>query len=505
MATLTINGRKVTVDDSFKSLSPEQQEATVNEIAASFDKPKAPEQSMASRIGMGAYNALRSTNDAMSLGLWDRAAGAMLGTGHKAEADKTVKSQDDLGTAGTLATQVAGGLVPGLGAIKAGATAARFIPQGLEGGRRLAALGAAGAADGAALGAISGAAHTTDGNYAKKIIGTADNYFLDGGATLGGLVGAAAPVAVAGGSRLVGALLNKPAPVPTRADLKQQAGKAYDAAEAAGDIIPPQSMTALRDGVQSKFADAGFHPSLQPRAGVVMSELDRLADQPVTLKGLEVARRMAGKAYDPMNKDSNRLTAMARDAIDDVAANTKGGPALEEARALYARSAKADAIEQALAKANARASSTGSGGNTDNATRQEIRKMTERQRGLTPDEKDAAALAIEGSKGQNIARLIGKLSPEGNGLMSMFHGAGALASGGMSLPLMAVGYGAKRIADKATTKNVDRLRDLVLAGGDKSALAPIKGKSQKFIESNSDVIARLLMSGGIAAASQSPR
>lgn len=38
MATLTVNGVKVTVDDSFKSLSPDQQEATVNEIAASMGK-----------------------------------------------------------------------------------------------------------------------------------------------------------------------------------------------------------------------------------------------------------------------------------------------------------------------------------------------------------------------------------------------------------------------------------------------------------------------------------
>jgi len=36
MATLNVNGRRVTVDDSFLQLSPEQQEATVNEIAASF-------------------------------------------------------------------------------------------------------------------------------------------------------------------------------------------------------------------------------------------------------------------------------------------------------------------------------------------------------------------------------------------------------------------------------------------------------------------------------------
>lgn len=36
MATLTVNGRKVTVDDSFRGLSPEQQQATVEEIAKSL-------------------------------------------------------------------------------------------------------------------------------------------------------------------------------------------------------------------------------------------------------------------------------------------------------------------------------------------------------------------------------------------------------------------------------------------------------------------------------------
>lgn len=39
MATLSINGRQVTVDDSFLSLTPEQQNATVDEIAASFTTP----------------------------------------------------------------------------------------------------------------------------------------------------------------------------------------------------------------------------------------------------------------------------------------------------------------------------------------------------------------------------------------------------------------------------------------------------------------------------------
>jgi hypothetical protein len=40
MATLEIDGQTVTVDDSFLKLSPEQQQAKVNEIAASLNLDK---------------------------------------------------------------------------------------------------------------------------------------------------------------------------------------------------------------------------------------------------------------------------------------------------------------------------------------------------------------------------------------------------------------------------------------------------------------------------------
>jgi hypothetical protein len=47
MPTLNIDGRKVQVDDSFLKLPPDQQAATVDEIAASFAKSAAPAASPA--------------------------------------------------------------------------------------------------------------------------------------------------------------------------------------------------------------------------------------------------------------------------------------------------------------------------------------------------------------------------------------------------------------------------------------------------------------------------
>lgn len=59
MATLTINGRKVTVDDRFRSLSPEQQEATVEEIAGSLGI-SGSENSLKQDGSLNADNAVRA-------------------------------------------------------------------------------------------------------------------------------------------------------------------------------------------------------------------------------------------------------------------------------------------------------------------------------------------------------------------------------------------------------------------------------------------------------------
>lgn len=67
MANLTINGRKVTVDDSFLSLSPEDQEATVDEIASSFEAPAPAVSQGEDLLKSGASGVARGTADLLGL------------------------------------------------------------------------------------------------------------------------------------------------------------------------------------------------------------------------------------------------------------------------------------------------------------------------------------------------------------------------------------------------------------------------------------------------------
>lgn len=71
---------------------------------------------------------------------------------------------------------------------------------------------------------------------------------------------------------------------------------------------------------------------------------------------------------------------------------------------------------------------------------------------------------VKGGPVQNLARLLGKLSPQGNGLMLLLHGTGGIATGGATVPLAALGAGAKKLADQATPRNVDALLNAVRLG-----------------------------------------
>jgi hypothetical protein len=231
MPTLNIGGRKVKVDDSFLSLTPEQQNATVEEIAASFGSaPAAPEQVDASPMpstmdgmagtpvqagpGLGAEigkvgskldDWARLAANGATFGMADKFAGSMdaltgrapsYDAGVKANRADTQAVRDRLPEAPVV--EAAGGVGGGIGLMKQGLTlAGRFGPSllgrvfgyGLEGG-------------------AYGAAHGAGNTYSDKASDYINNA-KDGGMT-GALIGAGLPVlgtAAKGAYRLGSAFL----------------------------------------------------------------------------------------------------------------------------------------------------------------------------------------------------------------------------------------------------------------------------------------------------------
>lgn len=263
--------------------------------------------------------------------------------------------------------------------------------------------------------------------------------------------------------------------IPSTEQLRAMGSQAYKQADDAGVVFTPQAVEKLQQRVTADFADFGFLPELQPGAAAVLKEINRQGGNNVTLKGMETIRKVAGNAFIPGNKSNNALVNKVVNRIDEIVASPgaddvlmgdaqAGAAALKQAREAWSRSAKAEGVENALKKADLRAASTGSGGNADNATRQALRRFLETQRGLSDAERKVIEKAIKGGPVQNALRLMGKLSPSGNGLMA------ALGIGGtMVNPLVGVaslgGMGAKAAADAMTKQNVNLAQNIIRSGG----------------------------------------
>lgn len=329
-----------------------------------------------------------------------------------------------------------------------------------------------GASEGAAYGAAYGAG---EGRGVKERIA---NALWSGGigAATGGLTGAVS-----------GALASRGAngAVPSVDDLRAAGQAAYQQADQAGVIFTPDAVSRLKTDVGKKLVDMGYDPALQPGAAAIVKRIDDLAGQNVTLTGLDSLRKVASNGYIPGNKSNNKAIGDIISSIDDLVSSPGAGEvlsgdaqaaasALKTARDMWSRVSKAERVSDALERADLRASSTGSGGNVDNATRQNLRRILEKPRGFTEAEKAALEKVVRGTPTQNALRLAGKLSPSGNGLMAALGVGGAMVNPLIGLASLG-GMGAKAAADGMTQANAAVLDALIRNGGvaPSQALSPI--------------------------------
>ena len=443
----------------------------------------------------GAMNAGISGINSATFGaapwLAQKAAG-MFGADPNVVQNEVKKANDYLGP-------VASGII-GIGAQML--PASRVI-QGVGAGAR--ALGMTGRLADIGVNAVGGA-----GIGAADAIGHGGD--VTSGAGVGALAGAGGGLvgqAVGGTVSKIAGMLGKKPVIPTGAELNAAKTAAYKASEDAGVIVNPTAADRLAQMIKAKMADFGYDPTLQRGGGAVLSSLEGNAGQNVTLKGLETLRKVAGR----MREGGDSGAQLARNVKGEIDAFTNGlGPAdivsgnapagvdaLNKARGLAQTAFKSDKLDESLLAAKNRAASTGSGGNVENATRQNIRKMLEGNTAWTPDERAALQSVVSGTKTGDALRLIGKLSPTGNGLMTALHAGALLPSSGMSGLLALGGMGAKKLSEAGASGRVSALGDVIRNGG----IAP---KKQTAINQKTlDQIIRMLSIAAPVAASQSSR
>lgn len=460
------------------------------------DKPSAKEAYEAmpwyQQAAQATDDIVRMLANGMTLGYADKIAGYMGGEGTEAERAKSADAADRAVSAG-IAAEILGTLAP-TSALGRAVGAAGLAGSNLLG--RTVSLGG----QGALLG--GGQALGTDQDVATGVgLGAASG-------VAGNLAGDSMSALL---SRLFG-VLNKAPKTMTLDELKAAGQRAYQNADNAGVIYRPEAIDRLRSTIYDDFAEFGFHPKNQPGAAVAYDEMTRLAEGGnVSMKGLDTARKVTLGGLSPTNPSNNALLGKVAERIDDFAESAGPGDiltgnsqaasaAMKEARDYWSRFRKLDKVQGLLERAGLQAGSTGSGGNIENATRQQLKRiLTDKKlmRGFTADEKAAVRKAVLGTNTQNALRLAGKLSPQGNGLMLALGGATTALNPMIGLPAMAAGYGAKKLSEVMTAKNAEMVKRLIAAGGKKSALVAPPNAAQRLAQSERDALSRLFATTGV--------
>lgn len=455
MATLEIGGRRVEVDDSFRNLSPEEQQRTVDEIASSFgQRPQAAataeqpgllqqageavsdfghifkNQGLSFNLGDEAFGALATpiemgigayTGEHSGMGLGERiSAGYQSARDAYRERDAAARERSPVAS---TAGEILGGVLAGGGAAKSGLTLLNAGKATIPG------MMARGAGEGAAYGALHGFGSGE---------GIEDSLR---GAAMGGTVGGVTGSAIGG---LAGKLAQRGAikTLPSTADLKKTGDALYTAARKSGVGIKPGAVRQGVADIRQAMDDVGYDYGIHPKVARALTRLEETAKsgKPVDFGMFDRLRRIAGSAAKSNEADERRVASILIEKMDDfadslTAAHVDGGDPqvavslLKTARKIWSSKAKAETIENIIEGARDTAGNYSQSG-MDNALRQGFKALARNKkalRGFSKDEIAAIKAVSRGGPTQNILRWMGKMAPRG------------VVSGGFNVGVGAVG------------------------------------------------------------------
>lgn len=425
-------------------------------------------------------------------------SGKSYGQEHAAILNQLQAARNRAGGAATTA-EIAGAVATPVKLAGKGVTlAGRFGTAGMTGMKGLAARTALMGAEGSGYGALTAAGNDQD-------VGTGALIGLAGGAG-GNLLGEGIS---AGVSKIAGKF-NAKVPQMGVEDLKAASNAAYRQAEQSGVAFNKVGVDRLTRNIVDDLTAHGFDPANEPGAMAVLRRLQSMKGGNVTFKGLDTLRKVASNGYIPGNQSNNKVLTQIIGRIDELvdAADPAtilmgknpqaAAGAIKEARSMWGRAKKLETVQELLERAELNAGSSGSGGNVENASRQQIKRMLTNpnlKRGLSNAEQASARKAVLGSKTQNALRLAGKLSPQGNGLMMVLGAGGAVTAPQFAVPAMIMGYGAKKTAEHLSRKSVAELVNLISTGG---VPAPVmKNAIQLLSEAKREGLSRALMAIGV--------
>lgn len=501
MPTLNIEGRKVTVDESFMKLAPEQQNATVEEIAKSFATPKAAALTnggpsitdavtdIPNEVGNAYMTAIQHAtgNSVNDLPGYDprtrgqlgpieglmRTGKQILGVPETLLSPITGAARSLIGHPMAQATQAVGSLINP-------EVAAKQDPQQLY-------ETAKGDVDLAMSAARPAGAPI-------KVAGPATTQNIPSATGQTQVTTSAKPAYEWQHPQSA----PSKAPAPTIEELDASATKNYNSPAVKDLEVKPQTLGRYSDETQISLNRDGFDENVAPITFSILGKLTKApAGSIVTGDNLNSVRKLLGKAAAAGGEEGN-AASRAIDALDDfvpkISRNevVKGdvgaaAQAWEQARGDYSAARQAEKIDNKRVSAEIRAAAVNAGQNVAGRIRQNMAAVADpttpkNARGLLPEEVAGARSIAEGTRTQNILRNVGDALGGGGGIRAGVLGVGGAILGGApgaAIPL--VGHVLRAISNKLTIRQAEKLSEAI------RSRAPLASSSAKFNQAAAQV------------------
>lgn len=513
MPTLEINGHQVEIDDSFLAMTPEQQNATVDEIA----------QSLSGQAGQD--HGHNNVPEFQPLGVegYDPQTGLVEAQDPGALSTFATAGAEGVPVIGPALDSAALNISAGLGSLGTGQSFAkvqREMQAMRDKGRAehpIARLGGNVAGAITTLGPIAG---TRTGGYAfglkgpnlatRTIAAGGSNAALAGADTLarggsfddakrsamfGGGIGAALPIV---GNKL--SQMGSKAAVaaaPTIDDLGNTARAAFDTVRKSGIAVKPPAFDRALYKMASQLKSFGFDADLQKGTATVLNRLSQARGKPLDLQELHNLRKLAGQAARGSEASDREAAMIVIDAIDDIVddaanfsmrqTNTLGAPgaaavgqegrtALQTGIKTWHTMRKAETVQELFRRAEITAGSN-KGPAYAKALRQEFKSLAKRKnglRGFTPAERRVIEQVAKGADSRHLTAAFGRflrsIPATGIGGMGGFAlGGGPVGAGAAIAGLSAAGHGieqaALRSGARAGINAAERAGAFVRSGG----------------------------------------
>jgi hypothetical protein len=162
-----------------------------------------------------------------------------------------------------------------------------------------------------------------------------------------------------------------------------------------------------------------------------------------------------------------------------VASAQGAADAIQNARDLAQRQFKTQALAEALNKAEIQAAKQGIGGNTENAARQRLAPLLDKE-SWSPDEFAQLNQMVRGTRLTNALREASRLSPFQNTLMKVAEGTSFFGAPTMTTLAATLGSGAHLAGNIARRNAQNRLMETILAGGKTPTPPPMSAISGNY-------------------------